>query len=98
LESAVERGSWPERTEALESLARMDPELAVEHCYAGLKFHEEDRGPSSESAFAEACFDHLVAHGDSRCLPRLRELEAKLPPTPQPSPYAFPSGPDAAER
>jgi hypothetical protein len=98
LESAVERGSWPERIEALESLARVDPGRAVEHCYGGLRFNEEDGARSPESAFAEACLDHLVAHGDARCLPRLRELEAKLPPPRTPSPYGFPSGPSAAER
>jgi len=98
LASAVERGSWPERIEALESLVQVEPGLAVEHCYAGLKFDDEDRGWSPEGAFAEACFDHLVALGDSRCLPRFRELEAKIPP-PQPrSRFAVLSGLGAAER
>ena len=98
LGSAVERGSWPERIEALESLVHSEPELAAEHCYAGLRFNDEDRRWSPESAFAEACFEHLIALGDSRSLPRLRELEAKLPPPLPPSPYAFPSGLGAAER
>jgi hypothetical protein len=99
LASAVERGSWPERIEALESLVRVDPARAVEHAFTGLRFDdEEDRGYSPEKTFAEACFQHLLAHGDSRCVPRLRELDAKIPPPPPPSPYAFPRGPGAAER
>jgi hypothetical protein len=98
LGSTVERGSWPERIEALESLVRVEPELAAEHCYSGLKFDDEERRPSPEATFEEACLDHLVAHGDSRCLSRLREVEARLPPPRPPSPYAFRSGPSAAER
>jgi len=98
LGSAVERGSWPERIEALESLVRVEPALAVEHCYAGLKFENEDRRGLPEETFADACFDHLIERGNSRCLPRLRELEAKLPPPRPRSPYAYLSGLGTAER